>query len=145
MKSIVLFILTIFIIGCGTTSKIAMENELIEKNKDVFILTTLIRDYLRKTKRDEINLNEILQYDTLKRISNNFEKLEVEYKGNIVIYYKFSSKRNSNIELNTKEREEFKHIILNNKNLNSQFDGEIQFDYGERFYRIRKIKITKHQ
>ncbi len=70
--------MTIFIFGCTTSSKLTTNNPIAEKNKDVLILSTLIQEHLMKTDRREFNLNKLYQNDTLKRISNNFEKTALE-------------------------------------------------------------------
>lgn len=144
MKTGILFTLIIFIGGCGTTSKVNTLTNVSEGNKDVFILSTLIRDHLRKTKERDLNLDEIFQNDTLRRITNNFEKVELKPRaGHIAVYYKFSDSRDNKIELTDKEREMINILRWDEKRLKGQHDGEIQFDYGERSYRIRKVVVKK--
>lgn len=146
MRKIAFFILTIIITGCLSTSKISAFREISEDNKDVFILTNLIRDYYRNTDGRFFNLDTIIQYDTLKRISNSFEKIELKYRGgHISIFYKLSSSRdNSSIKLSDKEIALKNRIWWGIKDLKGEFDGEIKLDYGERFYRIIGIKINKN-
>lgn len=138
-----IIILTILIGGCGTSSKVIIENTITENYKDVFILSDLIGDHMRKSNERNVNLNSLLQNDTLKRISNSFEKIELELRGgHITVYYKFSESRNvSRIELNDQEKERIKKLKWFVKDSHGLYDGEIQFDYGERFYRIKKIII----
>lgn len=144
MRVKILVILIIFVSGCSTTSKSTTASSVPENNKDVFILSTLIRDHLRKTDEQDLNLNELVHNDSLGRISNNFKNIELEYRGGyIAVYYKFSDSRdNIKIELNEEEKEEIKNLKWIIKDLKEKYDGEIQFEYGERFYGIRKI-ITR--
>jgi hypothetical protein len=91
----ILALLVIFALGCGPTANMGTNNALAEKNKDVLILTTLIQHQLRRTKEGPVDLNSVLQNDTLKRISNSFEKMEFKYRGGYIsVYYKlFRHKR----------------------------------------------------
>ena len=96
MKTKILFIILALITGCGTTSKRPTNSVDIENNKDVFILSFLIQEQLRKTHEIGLDLNELVQMDSLNRISNNFETIEMKYSGGyIAAYYKFSNTRNS--------------------------------------------------
>ncbi len=144
MKTKILFIILALITGCGTTSKRPTNSVDIENNKDVFILSFLIQEQLRKTHEIGLDLNELVQMDSLNRISNNFETIEMKYSGGyIAAYYKFSNTRNSTqIELNKIELKEIDNLKWIVKNFKGQFDGEIQFEFGERGYGIRKI-ITR--
>jgi hypothetical protein len=139
-----LFSLAIFTIGCGTTSTVTSPNPIAEDNKDVLILATLIQDHLMRTNGREINLSELIQNDTLKRISNNFEKVELKTRGGYIsVYYKFSKTRNNKIELTNKEKEMLNSNKCIAKDLSEQYDGEIQFAYGEKFYHIKKLIVKK--
>jgi hypothetical protein len=140
----IFIILAFFLLGCGTTSNITATNLIAEENKDVLILTSLIRDHLRRTNGRDLNLNELIQNDTLRRISNNFEKAELKsHGGYISVSYKLSASRNKNVELTSKERELLNGVGWADKALPGQYDGEIRFDYGERFYHIKKIIVKK--
>jgi hypothetical protein len=89
----ILIILTFLTIGCVTTSKQSTTNPIAESNKDILILSTLIRDYLRVTNGRVFGLNELYQADTLKRISRNFELIELKNKGGYIsVYYNFPSR-----------------------------------------------------
>ena len=134
----ILIILTIFIGGRASTF---MTKTILANSKDVLILSILVQDHLRKTDGRDINLTELLQTDTLHRISNSFDKVELKSKGgHISVYYTFSKSRDSKgIELSDKEKERTDYFRWTEKELKNQYDGEIQFDYGERFYRVIKI------
>ncbi|MBC8109658.1 MAG: hypothetical protein H7Y04_01210 [Verrucomicrobia bacterium] len=138
----ILIIMVVFIEGCTTTSKIITADKTREDLRDVFVLTILVRDYLRNKDGRDFNLDKLIEYDILGRISKNFEKIElISRGGHIVIRYKFSKKRDYKIEFTEKEKqlkENWK--VIEKKNIDD-FDGEIQFEYGERFYNFRKIII----
>ncbi|MFO7657271.1 MAG: hypothetical protein R6W78_09405 [Bacteroidales bacterium] len=141
----ILTLLAIFFAGCSTTSKVTTADKTREDLRDVFILTILARDYLRNTDKLDFDLEKLIEYDSLCRISKNFEKVELIYRGgHIAIQYKFSKMRDYKIEFteNEKQMKEFWRVI-EKKNV-GDFDGEIQFEYGERFYNFRKI-IIKNQ
>jgi hypothetical protein len=142
MKFKVLFTLALFLIGYRTYSQI---NTLAENNKDVFILTILVQDHLRKNNDENFNLNDLILCDTLKRISNNFKTIELErHGGYIAVNFKFSDNRIvKKIELSESEQERTKNLKWIAKDLKDNEDGEIQLDYGERFYWIRKIILKK--
>jgi hypothetical protein len=139
----ILILLTIFITGCATTSK--LNSPVAENNKDVLILSTLIHDHLRRTMGQEFNLNELLQNDSLKRIINNFERIELkERRTGISVYYKFSTSRdNTKIELTDKEKEMLRWKIWVEKEINKPYDGEIQFAFPEKLYHFVKIIVKK--
>jgi hypothetical protein len=141
MKLKIIIILAFFTVGCKTYSQV---NTLAENNKDVLILSLLIQDHFRNKNDQDFNLKDIVQYDTLRRISNNFKTIELKrHGGYIAVYYKYSDIRDvKKIELNDKEREMINNLKWIVKDLKNQDDGEIQFDYGERFYSIRKIIIN---
>ncbi|MEO7988498.1 MAG: hypothetical protein ABI663_03095 [Chryseolinea sp.] len=138
----ILIILTILIGGCASTS---VTGTLSENNNDVLILSILVQDHLRKTNGRDINLAELVQADTLNRISNSFKKVELKSKGgHISVYYEFSESRDSKgIELSEKEKELTNYFRWTERDLKNQYDGEIQLDYGERFYRVIKIIVNK--
>jgi hypothetical protein len=126
------------------TSKVTTADKTQEDLIDVFILTILARDYLRNTDQLDFNLEKLIQCDSLGRISKNFEKVELIYcEGHIAIQYKFSKVRNINIEF-TEQEKQMKEIwrVIEKENI-GDFDGEIQFEYGEKFYNFRKIIVNK--
>jgi hypothetical protein len=138
---LLLITLIIFVVGCASTS---VTNIASQDNEDVLILTLLIQNHLRKTDGRDINLTDLIKKDNLSRISNSFKTLTQELKGHISVYYKFSESRNSKgIELSDKEKELTKNLRWTEKRLKNQYDGEIQIDYGERFYRL--IRIIKNK
>lgn len=105
MKSFVL-ILTVFLFSGCASSKLKDPGNLAEKNKDVSILALLIQDHLRATNERPIDLNELLQKDSLKRISNNFKSIELKSRGgHMAVYYQFSDKRKVVIDLNGEEKQ----------------------------------------
>jgi hypothetical protein len=137
-----LIILTILIGGFASTS---MTRTIPPNNNDVLILSILIQEHLRKTDMREINLTELVQRDSLHRISNSFDKVELQSKGgHLSVYYKFSKNRDTKgIELTNNEKEQTNYIKWTEKALKNEYDGEIQFDYGERFYRVIRI-VQQH-
>jgi hypothetical protein len=142
-KIFILFI--ILVIGCTATPKAASIDPVAEKNKDVLLLSTLISDHLKRTDGRTFTINELLQDDSLKRIAGNFEKTELEtHGGYISVYYKFSKSRDlSKIELTDKEKERLLWSKWTKKELSGEYDGEIQFAYGERFYHVKKLIVKK--
>lgn len=145
MKAALLLILVVLIVGCVTNSKLTDKCAISENNKDVYILAKLIRDHLRTTNGGYLDLNELIKNDTINRISRNFKKFEPIYRGDhISVYFVFSDSRDEhNTMLTTKEIEISNSLEWINKKSNGKYDGEIQFDYEERFYRIRKISIIR--
>lgn len=142
MKNI-LIILTVFLFGCASTSKITAINLTRENNKDVFILGTLLQDHLRRTENRNLNLDELVQNDTLKRITNNFEKLELKYRGGYIsVYFVFSKTRNNKIELTEREQELLSYRKFLIKEIDEPYDGEIRLEYGERFYHLKKMVLN---
>lgn len=138
----IVFILTAFIEGCATTPRIRTANKAREDLRDVFILSLLARDYLRSTDGRDFNLDKLIGKDSLGRISNNFERIEqVNRNGHIAIQYKFSNKREYKIEFSDEEGKMIENWRVVEKKLSDDIDGEIQFEYGERFYNFRKIIV----
>lgn len=144
----------IFCIGCRTTSKTNQISAIAENNKDVVVLAYLIRDYMRSTGSTDFNLSDILENDTLHRVTKNFSKLEIVdwpniWRGGYAIYFKFSDERNiDTVELLPTERipwkiKEKKAIGRNKAQLDSDFDGVIHFHYPERFYHIAEIVLKE--
>ena len=140
----ILIIISLFIGGCSTASRISTADKTREDLRDVFVLTILARDYLRNTDGRDFNLEKLIVYDSLGRISKNFESIEqISRGGHIAIQYKFSKKRDYKIEF-TENEKQMKEIWRVIERINvGDFDGEIQFEYGERFYNFRKIIIGK--
>lgn len=68
----ILIIISLFIVGCSTISKVTTVEKTREDLRDVFILTILAQDYLRNTDSLDFNLEELIEYDSLSRISKNF-------------------------------------------------------------------------
>lgn len=140
-----LIILTLCAFGCSPTSRQSTNNPIAERNKDIIILSTLIHDYLSLTNGREFGLNKLRQADTLKRISKNFELIELKSKGgHISVYYRFSQSREADkVELTDQEKAQLLRNDWTEKKFNNQYDGEIRFEYGERFYRIKKFIIKR--
>ena len=107
MKSTIFFILTILLIGCKTTSRLSDESMIPERNKDVLILSNLVREIFLKTNDTDLDMDKLTTYDTLKRIANNFENINLDYRGGYIsLTYKYSDKRDTNnVELTENERE----------------------------------------
>ncbi|MCU0435606.1 MAG: hypothetical protein MUC87_19255 [Bacteroidia bacterium] len=144
IKTVILIIMVLVIEGCATTSKINTVDKTREDLRDVFVLSILVRDYLKNTQGRDFNLEKVTEYDTLGRISNNFEEIkQLNRGGHIAIQYKFSRNRNYRIEFTEKEKQ-MKEIwrVVEKKNVGG-YDGEIQFEYGERFYHFKKIVVKK--
>jgi hypothetical protein len=141
MRHLIL-ILTILTFGCRTTTKVATI-PISENNKDVLILATLISDHLKRTNARTLDLSELVQKDTLKRIINNFEKIELKPRGGYIsVYYKFSKTRDdSKIQLTDREKKLW--LKWASGNFDGQYNGEIRLAYGERFYHLKKIIVQK--
>lgn len=135
----------IFITGCNASSKVTNVTLTAENHKDVFILSNLIRQHLIRIHARSVDVNEIVKNDTLNRLQNSFEKLELKPMGGyMLVSYKFSKARdNSKIELTAKEKEKINNLRWFTKKIQTPYDGEIQFQYGERGYHIRKIIVSK--
>ena len=141
-------------IGCRTSEKTAKMKALADENKDVVVLSHLIRDYMRKNHNTNFTLADILKGDTLGRITNNFSELEVgnwpdPWRGGYAVYFKFADKRNQDsIKLKDNEKVPWevktkKLIGRNELQLRKKFDGEIHFYYPERFYHVRGIIVKR--
>jgi hypothetical protein len=125
-----------------------------EDNRDVVALSYLIRDYMRQTDNTNFSLSDIIKYDTLGRVTNNFSKLMVAdwpnvWAGGYAVYFKFSDNRNKElVKLTEAERIPWKvktkeNIGRNDEQLSQKFDGEIHFYYPERHYHIVEIILRK--
>ena len=109
----ILIILSLLIGGCSTTSKVTTADKTREDLRDVFILTIFAQDYLRNTDSLDFNLEKLIEYDSLSRISKNFEKVELIYRGgHIAIQYKYSKMRNFKIEFTEKEKQMKEYLLL---------------------------------
>jgi len=127
-----------------------------EENRDVVALSYLIRDYMRQTDNTNFSLSDIIKFDTLGRVTNNFYRLEVSnwpnlWRGGYAVYFKFSENRNNDsIKLTETERIPWRvkikeKIGRNAEQLSNNFDGEIHFYYPERHYHIVEIILRKHE
>jgi hypothetical protein len=146
--------IVILCIGCRTASKQVKTSAIADDNKDVVVLSYLIRDYMRKTDSTNFTLADILKGDTLGRITKNFSGLEIGYwpdiwRGGYAVYFKFSDRRNiDSVKLTQDERIPWK-VKMRNKigrtdaQLAKHFDGEIHLYYPERFYHITEIIIKE--
>jgi hypothetical protein len=126
-----------------------------EENKDVVLLSYLIRDYMRKTGSTSFTLSDIAKKDTSGQITKNFSRLEVAnwpnvWSGGYAVYFKFSDVRNKDSvklmpyegilrKVKTKEK-----IGRNDAQLALKYDGEIHFYYPERGYHIAGILVKGH-
>lgn len=148
-------LIMILCVSCRTTSKTAKMNVIGEDNRDVVVLSYLIRDYMRQTGNTNFSLSDIIKFDTLGRVTNNFSGLEVAnwsnvWRGGYTVYFKFSAKRNKDsIKLSELERIPWKvktkeKIGRSDEQLSKNFDGEIHFYYPERHYHIAEIILRKH-
>lgn len=142
----------ILCIGCKTAPKIAQMRIIAEDNKDVVVLSYLIRDYMRKTNNISFTLEDILKYDTLRQITKNFSKLEIDYwpniwRGGYLVYFKFADSRNKD-SVKLAQYEGVPWTVKTKKEIGSsktqranKFDGEIHFYYPERHYYIKEIIV----
>lgn len=145
MTKTLIISLLLFIAGCGTASKIEKKSSYLNKYKDVYLLSIIVRDHLRNTDSRKFDLSDLNKVDSLKRISSNFDNLEFELRpAYISVDYKFSEHRNLNFELNDYELNEVVGVGWKLKDTDSLFDGKIKFDYGEDYYRIKKILINEN-
>lgn len=147
----VIFMIVLFA-GCRTTSETMKITAIANNNKDVVVLSYLIRDYMRKTDSVNFRLTEILKGDTLGRITMNFSEIEIDnwsdlWYGGYAVYFKFSKERNRHsVQLTQYERIPWKvkmrdKIGKKEELLTKDFDGVIHFYYPERFYSIAEIIV----
>lgn len=144
--------LCIFCFACSSAKQTAKKELVANQNKDVIVLSYLIRDYMRKTHRTNFALSDILTTDSLTRITKNFEYIELRdwpnpIRGGYIVYYKFSKERNQDAIV-LKESEKVPSVLRtknvigrNEKELHKKFDGELHFNYPERFYWLRGIVV----
>lgn len=153
-RLIPLIIILCVSVSCRATSKTAQMKVIGEDNRDVVALSYLIRDYMRQTNNTNFSLSDIIKYDTLGRVTNNFSKLVVAnwpnvWAGGYAVYFKFSDSRNKDlVKLTESERIPWKvktkeNIGRNDEQLSEKFDGEIHFYYPERHYHIVEIILRK--
>lgn len=146
-------ILTSFI-SYRTASKTAEMRAIAENNKDVVVLSYLIRDYMRSTDNTDFTLEDIIKTDRLGRIANNFSSIAIggwpdPWRGGYAVYFKFAEGRNQDpVILTDYERipwkvKEKKEIGRNDAQLAQNFDSEIHFYYPERFYHITGIIVKR--
>lgn len=146
------FLLILFT-GCQTASKTIQTKTLAEDNKDIVVLSYLIKDYMRNTRSINFTLDDIIKKDTLGRITKSFSSLEVgnwpdPWRGGYAVYFKFADGRNNNsVKLTQDERipkvTTKTKIGRNKAQLARKFDGEIDFYFPERGYHINKIIIKE--
>jgi hypothetical protein len=102
----------ILCIGCRATSKTIRNSVIVEDNKDVVVLSYLIRDHMRKTHNTSFTLSDIVKNDTLGRVPKNFARLEIGdwpnvWRGGYAVYFKFSDGRNKD-SVNSCRTKEFR-------------------------------------
>jgi hypothetical protein len=146
-KNFIIIICTILITGCKATSPLSTIDPIAENNKDVLILSVLVRNYIRETHARTVDLNELLQHDSLNRITVNFAEAVLKYHpGYISLYYTFSATRNTHdFVLTDREKEMLRWNKFSEKKLKGHYDGEMKFDYGERAYHLKKIIVKKRE
>lgn len=142
--------IVILFTSCMATSKTVPVHVNSAEHRDVIALSYLIRDYLRQTNNADFIYSDIVKFDTLGRVTNNFSSLEVSswpniWRGGYAVYFKFSANRNlDSIELIEYERiprmtKTQVKIGRNDEQLSKNYDGEIHFYYPERLYHIVEI------
>lgn len=141
----VLLIIAIVAGGCASRSRV-QAIKATEDRQDVYLLAILVQDYFRNTDERNFNLDELNRVDSSNRISKNFERIEqVNCGGHISVQYSFSGKRNPKIDLTDKERQRIDRLRVTEKKYSGNYDGEIQYEYGERFYHLRKIVVKENR
>jgi hypothetical protein len=146
--------LVILCIGCRTESKKVKMSAIADDNKDVVVLSYLIRDYMQKTRNTSFTLADITKVDKLGRVTKNFSSLEIgdwsnTWIGGYAVYFKFSDGRNKDsVKLTQYEGIPWKvkmkrEIGRNDAQLAKHFDGEIHFYFPERFYNVAEIIIKE--
>lgn len=145
MKKIYFAILVVTF-GFTTTTKLNQTKNINKDNYDLVILANLIRENLIETDNRQFTINDLKKIDSLNRISDNFDWVEMNSKGGYIsVAFKYTAERKTNVELNQKELESLSYINLTKKRQLNQNNGEIRLDYGERFYRIKKIIVYDNQ
>lgn len=146
--------LLILLLSCSTATKKAQMISIAENNKDVVVLSYIIRDYMRKTNSINFTLEDIIKNDTLERITKNFSRLEVSnwpnpWSGGYAVFFKFADGRNKDkVILRQYERIPWKvkmkkEIGRNEIQFAKNYDGEIHFYYPERHYHIAEIIMKR--
>lgn len=139
-----LVFLTAFFISCSGTAHLDDQSQIKESNNDVALLSLLIHDRLVHTNGRSFDLKEIIQQDSLSRITNQFKSLLVKSRAaHLAVYYQFTNTRNGMIALTEPEKQQLQYIKWKLKKVNHEYDGEIWFDYPERFSRVRRIIVTE--
>ncbi len=144
----------ILLIGCRTASNSAQMKSNAEDNKDVVVLSHLIRDYMSKMRSTSFTLEDIVKSDTLRLITKSFSKLEVGdwsnvWSGGYAVYFKFADGRNKDsVKLMQYERifgnvKTKKEIGKTEAQFAKEFDGEIHFSYPEKLYHITEIILKE--
>lgn len=129
---------------CSPTSKSAASQMISNDYKDVLILAQLIQVTLRQTEPEAITLAALLAKDSLHRISENFAQVTFQTApGHIAATYRFSDHRKSNPAWNNAEKNTAAHLKWVVRKTKPDRDGEIQFDFGERGYHIKKIILYR--
>jgi len=130
--------------GCASRSRLDVGNPWKDR-KDVLLLAILLQDYLRNNDGRNVDLDKLNRIDSSGRISKNFAHLQqVNRGGHIAVLFRFSDNRNPEIDLTAEERQRVDGLKMIEKEYTGDHDGEIQYEYGERFYRLRKIIVSEN-
>jgi len=142
MRYLLLLVALSAFLSCKTNMQRNSENPIYEDYKDVFILAKLIESDLRNSDGGIINLRQTVRGDSLNRISENFESLELGYRNSGYTYYfKFSETRNKNITLTDEEKQKIIRYRWVQKEQSNGHSGELQFQFPERGYAIQRIIV----
>ncbi|MFT3747030.1 MAG: hypothetical protein QM768_01890 [Agriterribacter sp.] len=110
----------------------------------MLLLASLIREYVFTNREGNINLTKLLEKDTSNRIKHNFYAVQMKYHGGYIsVYYIFSAQRNVDFTLTDAEKKMLKWQKWKSQKKKDNYDGEIRFDFRERFYKIKKIIVYK--
>lgn len=138
----ILILVFVFIEGCAETPRLGDAFKTRNDLRDVFVLTILVQDYYRTSSGQDFDIGNLFHCDSLSRILNNFEEIQQTFRGgHIAIQYRFSKKRDPRIEFTEYESRKKENWKVIKRNMPGDFDGEIQFEYGERFYNFKKIIV----
>ncbi len=134
-----------FLMGCFKPYRSTTILPIAEKNTDVIVLAKLIQNHLRNSGERSIDMETLLECDTLHRIAHRFEKVQLNNdKGGLSFYYKFSERRDTHsINLINDETNLLYLNRWNFEEIMEPFDGQISFSYGERFYQIVGISLNE--
>jgi hypothetical protein len=118
----------------------------VEHHFDIYLLARLSSDYMRETNELPPNLNALVGRDSSNVLTLNFKEISSNYdKAYIEIRFKFSDSRTATLtQVSKSELEKMNWIewVTNNKD-NTGYHGTIQLNYGERFFKIRKITLNE--